>query len=277
MGAAVSKGYARLHVTFKHAGAHIASSRYRAIIPARELAKLGIEPGAQILVIGKHGWDWSEQTSVYKRVVFDVCDSHWKDQHEAHYRLACSQADAVTCNSLAMQAEIKRETGRDAWVIPDPYEQPECEARCHKSLLWFGHPSNLKDLAGYTLPNLRVVTNTRILKGPIPENAVDWSPQTMNAEFDRAGLVILPAGDRQSKSANRAIESLRRGLMPVCGPMPAYADLGVWIGDIRQGVDWCLSRPAEVVKRIKASQAYIREEYSPARIASQWLTVLESL
>lgn len=255
-------------ITFKHWGPKLASSRYRAIIPSRELEKSGLSGGSDWLVIGKHGWDWEEQTKGFKRVCFDICDDHFNDGYGDHYREAARLADRITCNSQEMARVIQYETGRSAVVIPDPYEQPERPPRLHDALLWFGHASNLKDLSPWAegLKNLTIVTNASGFR--------QWSPESMDRSFEMAGLVILPTGKSMAKSGNRAIESLRRGLFVVAGYLPAYSDLGIYMGNIHDGIEWALSRPKEVMDRIKASQNYIRDEYSPQRIAQQWLEAL---
>lgn len=267
-------------VTFKAFDERWASTRYRALIPQRELAAVGVEPGRDVLVIGKYGWDWDTETASYRRVVYDVCDAHWDGEWGPDVADKLSRADAVTCNSRQMAQEIKAHTGRDAWVIPDPYESPECKPRVAPRLLWFGFHANALALSPW-LPrllgrDLTVVTD-RVSEQEVRPGVrmVPWSPERMAAEFERAGLVILPTDGRPiAKSANRAIESIRRGLYPVCGPMPAYADLGVWVGDIADGVEWALSHHDEAVRRIAAAQSYVRWEYSPARIAKLWLEAL---
>jgi hypothetical protein len=258
-----------VNVTFKHCGEHLASSRYRAIIPTAELAKLGIGPGSEWVVMGKHNWNWDEQTAGYSKKCFDVCDDNFDHpQWGEHYHLCCLKADLVTCNSAEMQRIIHERTGKDAIAIPDPYEQPEKPPRVHDKLLWFGHRTNLRDLAPWVgkLKNLEVVSNF--------EGTTQWSPQEMDRAFDRAGLVVIPTGKSMAKSANRAIESLRRGLFPVCGYLPSYGDLGVYVGDIGDGVKWALSHQDEVISRIKRAQAYIRGEYSPRRIGALWKAAL---
>lgn len=265
-------------VTFRSFGEHVASSRYRALIPQRELASQGIQQGRDVLVIGKHGWDWDTEAAGFSRVVFDVCDDHFDGTHGKHYRDGCSRADAVTCNSHEMARRIKAVTGRDAWVIPDPFESPEHRPRIHDGLLWFGHRSNLADLGPWVerLAGRRVTVVSNVDGDPgVPKwTGVRWSPEAMDREFARAGMVIIPTGKSSCKSGNRAIESIRRGLWPVCGPLPAYADLGVWIGDIADGVEWSLSNQDEVLKRIGKAQAYARRAYAPSRIGMLWREVL---
>ncbi len=264
-------------VTFMCWDASVASARMRAIIPQRELMLLGIEPGRDVLVIGKHDWDWDKETRGYKKVVYDVCDDHFDDELAPHYLDACARADAVTCNSAAMAARIKAKTGRDAWIIPDPYEAPEGRARVGDSLLWYGHSTNLRDLVPWldSLIGRKLTVVSNVEPGDSEGvRRVVWSPAAMNAEFERAGLVIIPTGNRVCKSNNRAVEAIRRGLYPICGPLPAYADLGVWIGQIDEGVDWALSNRDEVVRRIEAAQNYVRWTYNPARICKLWLEAL---
>jgi hypothetical protein len=256
-----------MNVTFRHFGPAMASSRYRALIPAQELKKLGVGEGRDWLVIGKHGWDW-DVTSGYAKVCFDVCDDHFANIYS--YTENCKRADLVTCNSLEMVRVIKEKTGVDAVFIPDPYEQPEREPRVHDRLLWFGHASNITDLVPWCdLPNLEVVSNI--------DGVTQWSPENMDAAFERAGLVIIPTGKSMAKSGNRAIESLRRGLFVIAGYLPAYSDLGIYVGNIGDGVNWALKRPSEIRDRIAMAQTYIRYEYSPERIAKLWLRALESV
>lgn len=257
-------------VTFKNNGATLASSRYRALIPQQQLYLQGIRAGKDWLVIGKHGWDWAKETEGFKRVCFDVCDDHFSGPLGPHYASSVVRADLVTCNSQEMARVILEKTGRQAIVIPDPYEQPERPPRVHDRVLWFGHQSNLGDL----VPWLDHFDNIEIVTGAHIPGATPWSPQNMDAAFDRAGIVIIPTGKSMAKSANRAIESIRRGLFVVAGFLPAYGDLGIYVGDIRDGVDWALSHQSEVMGRIKRSQDYIRGEYSPERIGQLWKQAL---
>jgi hypothetical protein len=269
----------KARVTFRAIDERLASTRLRALIPQRELMMLGVEPGRDVLVIGKHGWNWDDEARDYKRVVFDVCDDHFDSVGcGAFYRDACARADALTCNSHAMRRRIKEVTGRDAWMIPDPWEGPEAAPRVHDALLWFGHKSNLPDLGPHAERlagrRLTVVSNIGGDPGVAGWTGVQWSLEAMERQFAAAGLVVIPTGKSACKSGNRAIESIRRGLYPVCGPLPAYADLGVWVGDIGDGVEWALSHHDEVMQRLRAAQSYVRWQYCPARIAKLWLECL---
>jgi hypothetical protein len=199
-----------------------------------------------------------------------VCDDHFQGKWAEHYKHGCEAADLVTCNSAEMARVIAAQTGRAAVVIGDPYEQPEGEPRVSDHLLWFGHKSNLPDLLPWLerLGDIEIVTN---IESP---RVTTWTPGAMNDAFERAGLVVIPTGKSLAKSGNRAIESLRRGLFVVCGYMPAYADLGLYIGDIADGVDWALTHRHTVLRRIKDAQDYIHDEYGIERIGAMWKRTL---
>jgi hypothetical protein len=260
-----------MRVTFKRWSPELASTRYRSIMPERWLRDQGVSVGTDWLVIGKHGWSWPQETEGFARVCFDVCDDHFdSEKWGSHYHVGCREAAIVTCNSPEMARVIKAQTGKEAVVIPDPYEQPEMDPRISDRLLWFGHGSNLPDL----LPWLPKIGEVEIVSNIANHRVTPWTHANMDAAFSRSGLVVIPTGKSMAKSGNRAIESLRRGLFPVCGFLPAYADLGVWIGDIADGVDWALNHRGEAMKRIKASQDYIRHQYSIDRIGSLWLRAL---
>lgn len=253
-------------ITFKSLHENHASGRYRGSIPRHALE--GFNPKGNWLVIGKHDWDWEQETKGYEKVVFDVCDDHFGTSRDAHYKNAILRADVVTCNSLEMARVIMMNTGREAFVIPDPYEQREEPPRISDKLLWYGYKRNLPDLMPY-LHKLSVEVVTDM------DGFTKWSPKEIDRAFSQAGLVILPTGRSMAKSANRAIESIRRGLFVVAGYLPAYSDLGIYVGNIYDGVDWALSHKMEALKRIKDSQDYIREEYSPKRIATLWMKAID--
>lgn len=264
-----------MSVVFRGYSERLASTRLRAIIPAQQLHLLGVEIGGKDwLVLAKHNWDWDEQTHGFARVCYDVCDDWFG--HETwgpHYLNAVQRADLVTCNTPVMAGIIAKWTGVRAVVIPDPYEEPELPARVGERLLWFGFKANLADLA----PVLQSLEKweKEIVSNMDAPGITEWSPRAMEDAWSRAGLVIIPTGPNKAKSNNRAVAAIRRGLYPICGVLPAYAELGVWQGDIAAGVEWALSHRHEVLKRISDLQPYVRSEFSPARIGKMWRAALE--
>ena len=255
-----------MNVTFISFGEYIASSRLRAIIPQRELEKLGVKAGKDIAVYGKHivpidALKWA------KKRVFDVCDDHFGSRFDGYYREHIDAADLVTCNSETMAAIIQRETGREAVVIPDPYESDEKPAGIGNGLLWFGHHSNLVDLHPYLDLKPEIITGE------------DWSRERQLAALDKCAAVLIPTGKSMAKSANRLIESVRNGRFVIAGYLPAHEEFKdwMWIGDIRDGVEWLKAYPKRAMDNVTDCQQYIRDNYSPERIGRLWFDALGQL
>jgi len=92
--------------------------------------------------------------------------------------------------------------------------------------------------------------------------------------FDKSDIVILPATETY-KSANRAVEAIRQGCFVVAEPHPAWNDIpGIWIGNIREGIEWVQTHLNEANQMVASAQAYVREMYSPAACADLWRKVI---
>ena len=247
----------------------IASVRLRGAIPARALSAMGFEPvthdtKADWIVLQKHGWP-EEMATGHKRTLFDVCDDHFHDQHSEHYRKWCAKADKITCNSQVMADIIKAETGRDAAVIPDPYEGEELPPKVGRPLLWFGHRSNLPDL----MPWIHRLGPLVVVSNHPADWVTQWSPEALREAFRQTGMTVIPTGKSQAKSANRAIEAIRAGHFPVCGRLPAYEELGLGCDDISLGVERAQNDP-RTRERIRQLQSIVRERFSPMVIGELW-------
>ena len=242
-----------------------ASWRYRAKIPAGDWASLN-DLTADTLVFAKPQahelMDMARAKARGAWVVVDFCDDHFD---WVHYAEALRLADAVTCPTEEM-ARCIRALGRDAIVIPDPFEYPLKKPHCKGvNLLWYGHKVNkhsleriLPDLAGYPL---RVVSN---FAGAIP-----WSKKTMLKEFARADIVVIPATETY-KSANRAIEAIRQGCFVVAEPHPALEGFPVYIGNIKDGIEWTLQNKAN--RLTSKAQSFVTERFSPQTLIDKWKT-----
>jgi len=153
----------------------LASARYRVILPAGQLARLGhtvqiaslpsagwprevLEAACDVLVISKsfHGANETLAEAMKRRgvrVAVDFCDDYFDDgRFGAHFRRLAELADIVIAGSDAMAASVHRHTGRDAIVVTDPVEGPRGEPRFaprfpRLDVAWFGHPSNLPAVA----------------------------------------------------------------------------------------------------------------------------------
>jgi SAM-dependent methyltransferase len=181
----------------------LASTRYRVLMPALQLDRLGhqvqiasLPPGpvppafaqvpCDVLVFSKsfrpeHASLVDAQRERGARIVADYCDDHFANPEigEWYTRLA-KTADVVVASTPAMAEAVRRHAARDAAVITDPIEgrrsAPAFAPRLPRlKLLWFGSPTNLASIAE-RLPELgelaaHVPLDLTILTTPAP--AVD--------------------------------------------------------------------------------------------------------
>lgn len=260
-----------MRVTFADFGPYLASARLRAKIPQRELAKMGILKGNDVLIYGKH-WLTDRLLEGFKTLVYDVCDDHFNNKERGqYYRRHTLMADVVTCNSETMRQRILDETGRKAVVIPEPYESQEGTPKIGPNLLWFGHKLNLVDLdrIKYQFKHpLTVLSNH--------PDCTKWSPEAYQREIAKDCIVVIPTGKSLAKSENRMVEAIRCGRYVCAEPLPSYAPFDIYfpLGDIPKHIDRALANPQDSIQRIKDAQAHIRDKYSPRTIAEKWLEVL---
>ena len=259
-------------ISFIHRGGeNMASYRYRCAIPAKELGASINDLSADVVIFAKPMDGDAESARLIQKlgskVIVDFCDDHldWP-----HYRAMLDLADAVTCPTEKMAERLRW----DVTVIPDSYEFDEVEPHCNgNNVLWFGNAVNwgslarvLPELNGYPL---RVVSNV--------QGAIPWSMNTMLYEFDRADIVILPS-TKDYKSPNRALEAIRQGCFVVAEPHPSINDFpGIWIGSIKEGIEWANQNQLEARNQTTLAQNYIREKYSARTLANAWRKVVESV
>ena len=224
----------------------MASYRYRMQIPMRELERHGhkvtqnqaITGQASTVVFSKHFNPKDIDYAITlknngKRIVFDVCDNHFnKSPHRPHYMIMCDLAHKIVAGTPEMALVIKEVTGKDATVIPDPYEFKEVAPVLRVlddslKLLWYGHPSNLPSLMKiwHTLKGhkVMVVSDPRQSK-KIGMPIVPWSKENMVQAFAGCDAVIIPTqqtGRHVVKGANRMVEAIRQGKPVIAGNLPA--------------------------------------------------------
>lgn len=276
-----------MRVAFVGRGLDLASTRYRVVIPAMYLQSQGheITKDAPLLVFSKSNVG-RDVLDLYPKKVYDICDDNFDcPKRGPEYRGYAKESNAVTVNSDVMRFIVHKQTGRSATVIPDPYEREEWAPSWGEGLLWFGHWTNVKDLRRSGL-KATILTNPDAIPADSDTRkyldevgCVTWSPEAMDAALKAHALVVIPTGRSMAKSANRLIESVRAGKFVVCEPLPAYEEFSefMWVGDIREGVEWALRNPQECQDRVRYCQNYIRERFSPETIGRKWLALLSSI
>jgi len=179
----------------------LASARYRVLIPAQQLARLGHQvqvasiapdgwPSAireapcDVLVISKSFHPATEELARQMKargvkVVVDFCDDHFAHpQYGAHFRALAALADVVVASTGAMAESLRRNASREAVVITDPVEGPRGVPSFAPRLpalrmVWFGHPTNLGGIAARAaeLKSLahRMPVRLAMVTSPTPE------------------------------------------------------------------------------------------------------------
>ena len=254
-------------------GPHLASYRLRIGLPGDELVKAGhqvqigeYDPLADVHVFSKH-WDYKDYGRAQDSPcpIFDLCDDWFGREHDAHYRRMCGECEVVV-SSVRLREIVLEQTGRCATYIPEPYELSEGTVREPRSspvVLWFGHSSNLPTLKPYfDIPKLLICTNA-VGKGIVP-----YSPRTLAQCLDACDVVIIPQ-DKDWKSANRMVESLRAGRFVVAADIPAYRGFGQFLGDIREGLEWVSRNAGNIMERITFGRDVI-SSFSPEAIGRTW-------
>jgi len=311
----------------------LASARYRVIIPAQVMAERKVKSRVMQVAIetqkdevDQRVLDWADVLVVSKSfnplneslaedfrasgrpVVVDLCDDHFDRQAGEHHRRLLHLADRVVANTPAMARRIHQVSGREAAVVPDPYEGERQPPRFRPEtgvlrLLWFGNAAQIETFYD-TLPCLHrafqgqcrlvveLVTNEwkNILPAVATYNQLNaphiqiiytpWDLGVTEAALARADAVFIPSGDEnrfQVKSANRLLLSLWNGRYVVAWPLPEYRQFAQWayVGkDLAAGLRWALDHPRTVEQGIRAAQDYIAARYAPERIGSMWYEVL---
>lgn len=256
-----------MRVTFANFGDNIASSRLRAAIPQNELAKLGIEKGRDILVYSKHIVP-IQMANKFSICVYDICDDHFSDVHSDYYMEHTATADLVTVNTPVMAEIVKKHTGRDSVIIPDPYEAPEKPPGFGSGILWYGHESNIKDLVPYKHIPMNILTGSA------------WSMERQREELAKCAVVFIPTGNRLAKSNNRLLEAIRNGRYVVAGNLPAYEEFKDFVsigGNLENSLESALHQPEKCIQSVRECQAYIRDRYSPETIGKLWKEALDGI
>lgn len=261
-------------ISFMHYGnSQMASYRYRAEIPAKEIGAEINNPRADVHIYSKpipvdvkHA---SKAKSEGKTVIVDICDLHFDQQH---YRGILSYADLVTCATEWTANFIKEDFGVETFVVTDPYEFEEKPPHCYGSrLLWFGNSNNYDSLErvrsqieGYPLT---VVSN---VVGSTP-----WSIENLQEALSEADIVIIPE-TAPYKSANRAVEAIRSGCFVVAEPHPSLENLeGIWRGNLKKGIEWASKNPNLANDQTLMAQNSIRSRLSPQTLGSAWKTAIQ--
>ncbi|WP_353573081.1 hypothetical protein [Candidatus Albibeggiatoa sp. nov. BB20] len=312
-----------------------ASTRYRVIIPSHFLAlrhykhlyllaqkkissdELNCFHDKQAVIFSKSSRYSNEQRAAYAKqqgikVILDVCDNYFDTEkvagQTAHYKKMVALADIVTVSTAELAAIVETHTGKQAIVIPDPYEYPQQPASFQPSskqlnLLWFGSHKNVDSLKAM-IPQLTPLSHEIPLKLHIittPQHGLEgacerfntqsenyqlqfspWSLEITQKAMQKTDFIMIPSLSidvKMVKSPNRLIESVHSGRFVIAYPLPSYQEFAqwAWVNDhFVEGIRWALQHPQQVIDKIQAAQHYITQHYSPERAGLLWEQVIKN-
>jgi hypothetical protein len=258
----------------------LASTRFRLLIPSQHVKYKYQLGSGDITIFPKDAVPLGEVKGFSGVKLWDVCDDHFDNPSKGrYYRSMLELADVVTCTTPYLKERIWQ-LGREATVISDPLEFPQRAPKIgFQKLLWYGHSSNLDplfelDLSGY---DLAVVTNKN------EDWCLPWSHENMRKGLEWCDVVIIPVKQETqkasylAKSPNRMTEAINAGRFVVANDMPAYRDYGMYLGDIKEGLEWIRNNPHDSEQRLIKAQSLVLERHSPRVIAAQWESLFDSI
>lgn len=307
---------------------NLASVRLRTTVGIRAALALGYKStlsdgnstgSARQVVVGKIDYvsdttrpaRWLRRLHALKQqrahVIVDYTDHHLSAQTPAanFYREALPLADTILTSSRKLCEHVFAHTGREAVMIDDPIElpirQPQAREQPPRTLLWFGHASNLPYLVEYLLDRYRsrmerrliIMTNlhplpeayTKALNAPHLEgleiHVIPWKLEDMQAAASLADLCIIPAGVRDPRksgaSANRLITALALGLPVAADLLDSYLPFGAYFSDLGTvDIDALLDQPEAAFPAIRDAQALIAREHTIDAAKQRWQRLLSA-
>jgi hypothetical protein len=239
------------------------------------------------------------------QTVYDLCDNKFDEKQE--YAPCCLAANLVSVNSVQMGVSVKKHTGRDSIVMPDPFERPKLSPKfspgSNINLLWFGSQSSFKFLPmveiwqrlekevcnySYTMVSAktdRVLSKFQLRqqKGSVSGinldrvNMKEWSWELQGQLLEQCDIVLMPVQTdnprTDTKSANRVIDSLISGKFVITTPLASYEEFApyTWQGDYIEGIKWAQANPGQVLDKITKGQQHVEQNYSAAVLSNKFI------
>ena len=274
-----------------------ASSRLRAVFPARALAAAGVkahvgwEAGANIYIVTQLCSDrilslLTDEKARGARIIYCVCDRHYANggistagiQTKWRFEDLATIADAFVVPTTAMREELERQgVEKRIFVISDwrDYIDYLCAEPVNISddAVWFGNPgtSNFRAAQPYIEKmmecgiDVKIVSNPLLFKGyssEIQSILVQWRYETFVSTIRRASfsLIAFDNAERQ-KSINRFVTSISNGVPAILCGESTSADCATLYGFdeivVRDPRD--LARAVERVRNPTYRNRYITE------------------
>lgn len=257
-------------------------------IGVNNLSTLGHELLTEILALKSRG----------KKIILDYTDNHIKSREDLSkfYKSLILHIDEAVCSSETLRDSLGKVFSGNIRIIIDPIEvdeqPPKMKSSWPRTLLWFGHNSNLNYLVNF-LPRLNANVPIRLLilsdlsglkaleqsKISIPSNLLielrPWSLCAMYKSASESDLCIIPSNPldprKSGVSSNRLLTALMLGLPTLASNIASYAPFKEYYADIDDPNSAAvIVDPTSHASKVRNAQKIIAEQYSMKEVSQEW-------
>ncbi len=300
----------------------LASVRLRSAVAFQSLNNRGhqlsvgeqIPANSDIVLVGKIGANdiaarslsWLDSIAKAKKngskIFLDYTDHHlgFDSPMSDFYKSAVGIVDTCVTSSERLNLKLNEFFSGEIHVIPDPIEIPVSPPRlvtAIKTILWFGHASNVGYLIQWLegLPignsfNLIGLTNENGFKlfssyrfstqTQVHANFFEWSIENMIQAAKHADLCVIPSDINDPRkvgaSSNRLLTSLALGLPAAATILPSYQEFSEYFLDLESNP--LVLNAGEIEKltdSVAEAQKHVIPHYSMECIGQKWFELLE--
>jgi hypothetical protein len=236
------------------------------------------------------------------RVILDYTDHHLgfpSEMGDSFYRPVLSKVDCCITSSSQLRASLSKDFSGEIQVIADPIEVPIVppkKVEKIRTVLWFGHPSNvgfllrwlnsLTDASSFELIALTDAIGYRMLRSQalstradISINVREWSVENMVAAAELADFCVIPSDildpRKSGASSNRLLTALALGLPTAATMIPSYREFSEYFLDldlISPALDY--RELVSLMHSVANAQIELLPNYSMQSIGPRWVDLL---
>ncbi|MDB4726211.1 hypothetical protein OAF54_02150 [bacterium] len=217
-------------------------------------------------------------------------------------------ADYICCGCENLKNNYETITDKPLHFIEDYSVVPFVEPRQDKALniVWFGSNTGwnytyMKErffdpIARSDLNvNFKVVTNTRLshdfstgfyYSEKVKIEYIEWNRDDWTDHLETANICVIPIPEKNqftfSKGHVRILDSIRNGLYTIAGYLPAYEKFYNFSSiseeiDIVKELKYYIENQEECIKKVKAGQTFIKENYNFEVVVDRWQHYFETV
>lgn len=266
------------------------------------------------LIVGKIGANSLEKfenqwlSTIYAQktngapVILDFTDNHLVNSTELtpFYFKVLPLVDRAICSSELLRDSLAKVFAGQIDVVSDPievnFQQPKSIAFWPRTLLWFGHRTNLPYLANFfkkleaNFPiRLIVVSDVTGLKELersrpyVPRNLMvefrTWTIDAMLQAASESDICIIPSDLKDPRksgvSSNRLLTALALGLPTIASRLTSYLPFEKYFQNIdAEDYTSAIINPCDFSQQVTEAQAIISDKHTTKAIADRWFSLI---